>query len=296
MGKFTILIINIIQNIMKKIMVIVFLTWSSVVFSQKYMEPWSQKAIDKNYVKVDSTLYCCKYEATNVDYREFLADLKKSGKNDEYQKALPDTLGWRDKLAYNEPYVELYFRHPAYQNYPMVNISYEQAIIFCDWLTKKYNLLMNKKFKKVLFRLPSKEEWEKTAHGGLKENVYPWKEDYLLNTECKYLCNFRRFGDEGVTYDTLTKKFIATNQDKMGMTGLLNDHSELTAPVESYYPNGFGIFNMSGNVSEMIKEKGIAKGGSWISPGYDVRIQSNEFYTKSCTHIGFRVFMEVIEL
>jgi hypothetical protein len=52
---------------------------------------------------------------------------------------------------------------------------------------------------------------------------------------------------------------------------------------------------MSGNVSEMIQEKGIAKGGSWVSPGNDVKILSEELYSKSSNHIGFRVFMQVIE-
>lgn len=269
---------------------------NNIVFSQKYNEVFSPKNIDKKYVKVDSAIYCCKYETTNVEYREFLSDLKQSNKNEDYTAALPDTIGWRSKLAYNEPYVELYFRHPAYQNYPMVNVSYDQTVKYCEWLTQKYNSQTDRKFKKVLFRLPSKSEWEKAAHGGLIENVYPWKEDYLMNSECKYLCNFRRFGDEGVTYDTLSEKYIATEQDKMGMAGLLNDNNDLTAPVESYYPNGLGIYNMAGNVSEMIEEKGVAKGGSWISPGYDVRIKSEEHYLKSCNHIGFRVFMQVLEL
>ena len=143
--------------------------------------------------------------------------------------------------------------------------------------------------------MPSKSEWEMAAHGGLKENVYPWKEDYLMNSECKSLCNYRRFGDEGIAYDSISKKYIATNQDKMGMTGIFNDGAELTAFVGSYFPNGFGIFNMAGNVSEMINEKSIAKGGSWKSSGFDVRIASQEFYSKSSTHIGFRVFMQILE-
>ncbi len=280
---------------MKYIIVMITMSVSSVVFAQKYLEVFSSKNIEKDFVKVDSMLYSCKYETTNVEYREFLSDLRQSGKTVEYTFALPDTNGWSSKLAYNQPFVELYFRHPAYQDYPMVNVSYEQAIKYCEWLTKKYNDNLKKEFKKVVFRLPSKLEWENAAHGGLKENVYSWESPYLKNKDCVYLCNFNDIGEEGITYDTIAKKYIASNQYSSGMVGLLNDHNDITCAVSSYFPNGFGLFNMSGNVSEMISEKGIAKGGSWKSPGYDVRIESQELYSKSLNHIGFRVFMEVLD-
>ena len=49
------------------------------------------------------------------------------------KNALPDTLVWRDPLSYNEPYVEYYFRHPAYQEYPVVGVTWVQATNFCNW-------------------------------------------------------------------------------------------------------------------------------------------------------------------
>ena len=56
-----------------------------------------------------------------------------------YTKALPDTLVWRDKLGYNEPYVTQYLRHPAYDNYPVVGVSWTQANDFCVWRTDRVN-------------------------------------------------------------------------------------------------------------------------------------------------------------
>jgi hypothetical protein len=53
---------------------------------------------------------------------------------------------------------------------------------------------------------------------------------------------------------------------------------------------------MSGNVAEMLNEKGIAKGGSYNSPGYDVRIESKMNYNDASPEVGFRVFMEVINI
>jgi gliding motility-associated lipoprotein GldJ len=56
-----------------------------------------------------------------------------------YKKALPDTLVWRDKLGYNEPFVNGYLRHPAYKNYPVVGISWQQATDYCAWRTDRVN-------------------------------------------------------------------------------------------------------------------------------------------------------------
>jgi formylglycine-generating enzyme required for sulfatase activity len=55
------------------------------------------------------------------------------------QRALPDTLVWREKLAYNEPHVDYYLRHPAYQDYPVVGVSWNQANDFCKWRTDRVN-------------------------------------------------------------------------------------------------------------------------------------------------------------
>jgi len=56
-----------------------------------------------------------------------------------------------------------------------------------------------------------------------------------------------------------------------------------------------GLYNMSGNVAEMIQEKGIACGGGWRSCGYDVQITSTEKYDHSDVDLGFRYFIEIVE-
>ena len=70
-----------------------------------------------------------------------------------------------------------------------------------------------------------------------------------------------------------------------------------TAPVATYYPNDYGLFNMSGNVAEMLSEPGQTKGGSWRSSGYYIQIEVEDEYAgweKPNPMIGFRYFMEVI--
>ncbi len=90
-----------------------------------------------------SSFYMDEYEVTNVDYREYLFWLRRVFDFDYYpeiyRSALPDTLVWRDKLAYNEIYVENYLRHPAYNFYPVVGVSWIQAMKFCSWRTDRVN-------------------------------------------------------------------------------------------------------------------------------------------------------------
>ena len=59
------------------------------------------------------------------------------------------------------------------------------------------------------------------------------------------------------------------------------DYADITAQVSSYYPNSFGLYNVCGNVAEMVAEKGKAKGGSWKSFGGEVRIESVEYFNFS---------------
>ncbi|MCK4661913.1 MAG: SUMF1/EgtB/PvdO family nonheme iron enzyme [Bacteroidales bacterium] len=88
-----------------------------------------------------ASFYIDESEIRNVDYREYLYWIQRVFIDypEVHKKALPDTLVWRTRLGYNEPYVEYYFRHPAYQEYPVVGINWMQATNFCDWRTDRVN-------------------------------------------------------------------------------------------------------------------------------------------------------------
>ena len=230
-------------------------------------------------------------------YNEFLDDLKQKDDMEKYAVAIYDSTKWRTKSSYNKPFVEYYHRYPVYRDYPVVNISYEETVLFCQWLTEKYNATENRAFKKVLFRLPTAEEWKNAARGSKDTAmIYPWGGPYLTNVHGYYMCNFKRIGDEYITLDTLTGKYtVFADHAYLGVAGNLNDRASYTVPVEYFHSNDYGIYNISGNVAEMTAEKGIARGGSYLSPGYDVRIDSEEKYTEPAAHIGFRFCMKIIE-
>jgi len=92
-----------------------------------------------------TSFYMDETETRNLDYLEYLYWLARVYGADYpgvYRKALPDTLVWRDRLAYNEPLVEYYFRHPAYRNYPVVGVTWVQANDYCAWRTDRVNEML----------------------------------------------------------------------------------------------------------------------------------------------------------
>ncbi|MEE4197015.1 MAG: SUMF1/EgtB/PvdO family nonheme iron enzyme [Bacteroidales bacterium] len=88
-----------------------------------------------------SSFFMDQTEVRNVDYREYLHWIQRVFIDypEVYRNALPDTLVWRSALAYNEPYVQYYFRHPAYNNYPVVGVNWLQANDYCVWRTDRVN-------------------------------------------------------------------------------------------------------------------------------------------------------------
>lgn len=238
-------------------------------------------ALHKQLIKTAESLYFSPTEVTNQQYSIFLNDLRLNNQILKYESAKIDSSQWRAIGAYNEPFVRYYHTHPAYYEYPVVNISYEGAIAYCEWLTSQYNAYPKRKFNKVKFRLPSEEEWLNAAKGGNPKAIYPWEGNDLKTAKGLYRCNF-----------------IRSSEDTMGVAGKDNDNAEITAPALSYWPNALGLYNMSGNVAEMVAQQGRTMGGSWLDKAEAMKINgigNYSYYDAPMATIGFRYIMEVIE-
>lgn len=260
-------------------------------------------------------------EVSNAFYREFMMDIKAKGDTTVYQSILPDTLVWREPLAYNEPYMLYYLRHPAYGEYPVVGITYAQCEKFCEWLTEKYHQNPKRKFKKVKFRLPSKHEWFSAAvyepvttkkegkiYYETGNRLFPWHGWKLQNKDGKYKANYKVMDESSIhrEVDTIMTvygkkaprtRLVISDQIYIGTTGTY-ESADVTAPITSYWSNELGFYNLAGNVEEFVSEYGITKGGSWNDPAFYLRNEVIEKYdsTKEATSSrGFRVAMEVIE-
>jgi len=281
-----------------------------------------------------ASFYMDETEVSNQDWLDYLHWIRTNFNDYEmYYNALPDTLVWRSPLSYNEPYVDNYLRHPAFEDYPVVGVSWDQVQEYCTYRTdvsnehilKERGLLLtdaqrakgptgnggaaanggaagggatgvpfntdmylngqyrganvdgkkmitdlnakattgtngNKKpvrpaimedgILKPAYRLPSEAEWEYAAlalagntqfENTTDGRVYPWNglgvRSPAKKTRGLILANFKRgLGDNG------------------GVGGYLNDKALITAPVRSYPPNDFGLYQMAGNVNEWVQD------------------------------------------
>ena len=265
-------------------------------------------------------------EVANVHYREYIYWIENtfSGDTAIMKKALPDTLCWREELAYNEPYVDYYFRYPAYNFYPVVGVNWQQARDFCMWRTDRvneFNLMQKGYLKKDFakkemkgggadgtfntetyllkpddikgrskpkksefldvsgkpranvkmedgilnmgYRLPTEAEWEYAAYGLLDQNPNPRKKESgsgeeLQSNQQIYAWsnnpNGLRDNRRGMWQGKFLANFKRGSGDNMGVAGGLNDRSAIPGSVKAFYPNSFGLYNMSGNVSEWVED------------------------------------------
>ncbi len=216
-------------------------------------------------VQINDTLFADETEITNFSWQEYESwNASIYGVNSkEHLATLPDTLVWREKNSYNEPYVQYYYRHPAYKEFPVVGVSYEQAVAYCKWRTERVKAFMTlgKKFqyRDFEYRLPKKTEWEKLA-----EFSTHLLNNYGKNEKGKYQIN-------------------CAHPDTIG-----TPYPDVTIPVKAYPKSLYGLYNMLGNVSEMVAEKGISKGGGWRNNLEECRVGKDAGYTKPTAWLGFR--------
>ena len=247
----------------------------TVILVSSFISNKKKEFLPPGTVKINDTLYADETEVTNFSWSEYENWTKnKFGANSpQHISTLPDTLVWREKNSYNEPYVQYYYRHPAYKDYPVVGISHEQVVEFCKWRkdrVKEY-LSRSKKYTAVEFeyRLPSKNEWEFIS--GDCENML---KDGGRNEKGMITFNHRWARDSAEWVGS------GSDKDRIGM--------EVFAPVYSYWPNKFKLWQMIGNVSEMVSEKGISKGGSWRNLLEECRVGKDIPYEKPSAMLGFR--------
>jgi gliding motility-associated lipoprotein GldK len=266
---------------------------------------YSQSAFNKQITV--SEFFMDKYEVSNNKYRQFLEAVRlgefaystpttlKDAPQFNLDEILPDTTVWSTSFSYHygDPLMEFYFDHPAFDNYPVVGLSWEQAQMYCQWRTYHMNANDKADFDLPSFRLPTEAEWEYAAKGGKDVAKYPWGGPYIKNKRGCLMANF-----------------------KPGRGNYIDDGFAYTAPVDVFAPNGFGLYNMSGNVSEWVldaynpvssaitwdldpvnndpnESRKVVRGGSWkdIAHYLETSTRTYEYQDVKAAHIGFRTAM-----
>ncbi len=231
------------------------------------------------------SFYMSSGEITNFQYLEFLYHLKKEGDTEKLAIAAVDTARWNSQPeGFYQPMVDFYHKHPAYHNYPVVNISREAAQLYCDWLTEVYDSISGGQLS-LKFRIPTHEEWLYAAQGNIPNSTYSWGGPFLRNSEGQSLANYLGFGAENITRNPETGTFEVMPETMHFKEG----EYMIVAPSKSYWPNTFGIYNLNGNVAEMVANGDVAVGGSWRSPGYDIRNVSTQKFENPSPEVGFRI-------
>lgn len=266
--------------------------------------------------EIDSRKLIYAYQELNLDKAAAKANRENdaTGKRDRSiflkdveVSIFPDTLAWMHDYAYafNEPMTTEYFWHPAFDDYPVVGINWEQAVAFTKWRTQIMNRFLRKNNEPTLpeFRLPTESEWEYAARGGQDLSPYPWGGPYTRNHKGCFLANFK----------PLRGNYTA-------------DGGLRSVKVASYNPNAYGLYDMAGNVSEwtsntfdesafsyahdmnmdyrlaaedadseVLKRK-VIRGGSWKDISYFIQTSTRDYEyqdTAKC-YIGFRCAVDFL--
>ena len=219
----------------------------------------------------------------------------------------PDTLVWVRDFSYgfNEPLADKYFYHPAFDDYPVVGVTWSQAKAFNAWRTQIMNDWRGKNGQSDVsrFRLPTEAEWEYAARGGLELSPYPWGGPYMRNAQGCPLANFKPMRGDYV-----------------------EDGGDYTVQIASFTPNDYGLYQMAGNVSEWTStaydetvyefahdlspeysyhatvddppalHRKVIRGGSWKDIGYycQTGTRSFEYRDTSKAYVGFRSVMSYL--
>ena len=222
---------------------------------------------------IKDSLFMDKMEVSNRNWKEFIeSNMDEMFKDSEvYKELIPDSSITIKLKNYGKIKMNEYFNDPHFDAYPVVGITYEQVLKFCEWRTKKVNQLMNQKKNnpsiKLEYRLPTIPEWEIAAQGNLDSTKYPFGLDYY------YTVGDNKYRSINCYYPEMTSlNYIRPTDDTL----------------QNIKSNSYGLYNMQGNVCEMVIEKGIAKGGHYDALLEYCKIKETYTYSSANKWLGFR--------
>jgi formylglycine-generating enzyme len=185
---------------------------------------------------------------------------------------------------YNDPCCYCYFWHPAYEDYPVVGINWNQAVAYCDWKTRMASgekSFLNIRNAYPHYRLPTEEEWEYAAecpelHVLKKNSMDRIFDADLFGISNQSDCYGSIFPWDGQELRDESGKYKALFGEVRDQNGFLIKGTEegsciYTKKIKSYPPNGFRLYDMAGNVAEFTSD-------SIIDPSFPYEDEVFSFY------------------
>lgn len=261
----------------------------------------------QNDIKKD--LYNYKYEHLKTGNNEQREDTYVT----EVVNVYPNTKTWGTDFPNSQTdiMVQEYFKNPAFDDYPVVGVTWKQAMAYASWKNKSKRTYRRggqymKQFQ-LPYTLPSEAQWAYAAQG-------------------KHDITIRNASDTARAVRDSKSKLIENFKQEEG--DYTEDGSSYTVPVTSYHPNEFGIYNMEGNVSEWVQDaynesawafvhdqnpvllydadstesdfmkRKVVRGGSWKDNARYLSPYTRNYEVQDIPHsyIGFRLAMPAPEI
>ncbi|MEM6828985.1 MAG: gliding motility lipoprotein GldJ [Bacteroidota bacterium] len=234
-----------------------------------------------------ASFYMDETEVANIHWLEYEFYIQQDSDEFYWRNNIPDTTVWAKDLAFNDPYVNNYYRYPGFRYFPVVGVNWRQAVNYCKWRTTVVNLKLAEDAGLLDgvaagddafagaegggslsasagnpvsissgvtlpgYRLPTEAEWEYAAQALIGTQYLDENQTHrrLYPWDGHALRN-----PYGRSQGYFLANFKRGNGDYAGIAGKLNDGAMITTYIYDYPPNDFGLYNMAGNVNEWVQD------------------------------------------
>jgi len=277
------------------------------------MQRKMRKVTPPNGLWLQDSLFIDQTEIAVSHWWEYLHYLAQDSSYDFYASQLPDSTVFL-KICHSAPIDvleclnrEFYFSSRGYAFFPIVGITHEQAKAYCRWrsafVTENYNAGRPKNQQLIFeFRLPTEEEWEAAAQM-LYDTPYGYRSPLIRPKVRDDASVLKKYW--GLTESEEKIKSDIAKYEKKGWQLRFNAKVQtpyFLKPLGTHWiyyasPQRFRKlkvpYNLIGNVAEMTKQPGIAKGGSWIEDWGNCKIRKRQRYESANAWVGFRCVCRV---